>query len=195
MRLFSKDSIRKSVLDIRNKHKINHNSILKINKRFLTFLQPYLHSSSIVAAYYPILSEVDIRNLLEALYKQSITILLPVIENEELNINFYPYSSDMKMKPSKFFTNILEPETNKSPLIPDIVIAPLIACDIQGNRIGSGKGIYDKKIAELRTDNPKLIYIGLCYDFQLLEEIPKEIHDQKLNIIITEKRSIKIDLV
>lgn len=190
MKPFLKNEIRKSILDIRNKHKISYTSLLEVNQRFLEVLTPYLSSCKVIAAYYPISSELDIKPLLKTLSKKSIKIVLPFIEDENLNMNFYEWLPEMSMKPSEIFNSILQPQKQELTHIPDIVIAPLVACDILGNRIGMGKGVYDKKIFQLRALKTNLIYVGLGYDFQLLDEVPKESHDQKLDIIITEERTI-----
>ncbi|MEK6733929.1 MAG: 5-formyltetrahydrofolate cyclo-ligase, partial [Pseudomonadota bacterium] len=78
------------------------------------------------------------------------------------------------------------------PVIPNIIIAPVVACDAKGNRIGLGKGFYDITLQYLRKKNPNLLYIGLCFDFQLIERIESAKHDQKLDIIITESQVIPI---
>ncbi len=70
---------------------------------------------------------------------------------------------------------------------PDISVIPLVACDINGNRIGFGKGYYDKYLADKNT-----IKIGVCYDFQVLDNVPSQEQDVRLDYIVTEKRIIKV---
>jgi len=69
----------------------------------------------------------------------------------------------------------------------DLVIVPLVAFNRQGNRLGYGGGYYDKFLAK---NNCKQA-IGLAYSFQEVEELPVEEHDQKLDLIITEKEVIR----
>lgn len=57
-----------------------------------------------------------------------------------------------------------------------------VAFDRQHNRLGRGKGFYDRLLSTL--DVPK---IGICYDFQLKDQIPAEPFDRKMDLIITEK--------
>ncbi len=68
----------------------------------------------------------------------------------------------------------------------DVAIIPLLACDIQKNRIGFGKGYYDRFLS-----NHKCLKIGICYDFQVLDNVPTHELDVPLDIIITDKRIIK----
>ena len=74
-------------------------------------------------------------------------------------------------------------------IIPNIIIVPLVTCDIKGNRIGYGKGYYDKYLAKQRKTNQLSHVIGLCYEKQISRStLPHEEHDQQLDVIITEKQ-------
>ena len=67
----------------------------------------------------------------------------------------------------------------------DLVIVPGVAFDIYGNRMGHGKGYYDKLLGKTKTTS-----VGLCFELQIVEKIPTESHDKPVDIIITEKRII-----
>lgn len=67
----------------------------------------------------------------------------------------------------------------------DLVIVPGIAFDLRKNRLGRGKGYYDRFFS-----NNESIKIGVCFDFQLLENIPFSLHDMKMNKLITPKQII-----
>ncbi|MFC1528770.1 5-formyltetrahydrofolate cyclo-ligase [Candidatus Latescibacterota bacterium] len=70
----------------------------------------------------------------------------------------------------------------------NLVVVPLLAFDRTGGRLGFGGGYYDSLLSECTC--PK---IGLGYSFQEVDRIPVEPHDQKLDIIITEKEIIKVN--
>ena len=70
--------------------------------------------------------------------------------------------------------------------IVDVIIVPGVAFDICGRRIGHGLGYYDKLLAE--TDKTS---IGLAFEIQIVESIPVERHDVSIDMIVTEKRTIK----
>jgi len=70
----------------------------------------------------------------------------------------------------------------------DLVIVPGIVFDVEGHRIGSGLGYYDKFLKKI----PKAFKIGLAFDFQVAERIPIEEHDVAVDMIVTEKRVIRI---
>lgn len=70
---------------------------------------------------------------------------------------------------------------------PNISVIPLLACDKKGNRVGFGKGYYDKYLADKKT-----VKIGICYSFQVVDNIPSEPTDVRLDYIVTEKEIIKV---
>ena len=159
-------------------------------KRCAEFLTNLLGNKEKLAGYYPIGSEFNILPLLKQLLNR-VEILLPVIQQSPPStMKFYPWNFSTSMVASKYAPSILEPSIQEKEEIPTIIITPLIACDLYGNRIGSGKAMYDRAIARLRKDNPHLLSIALCYDFQVLKKIPTESHDQQLDIIFTEEREI-----
>lgn len=69
----------------------------------------------------------------------------------------------------------------------EMVVVPAIAYDRRGNRVGRGKGFYDRLLADTKATK-----IGVAYDFQLVDDIEAEPHDVKMDVIITESRVITI---
>ncbi len=69
----------------------------------------------------------------------------------------------------------------------DLVIVPGVAFDEDLNRIGFGKGYYDRILYRLSSRAKK---VAVAHDFQVLNSIPSEEHDVKMDIIVTEKRVI-----
>lgn len=111
---------------------------------------------------------------------QSITdkkLFLPRVNGSTLDI--LPYSTDCVDKGAY---NIIEPRGNQIYPIEeiDLIIVPGMAFDKQCNRLGRGKGYYDSILSKCEG-----IKIGVGYDFQLLEHIPTEQHDIKMDIVIT----------
>ncbi len=91
--------------------------------------------------------------------------------------------------------NIKEPPLNKDNICEEIdtVITPGIVFDRCGYRIGYGKGYYDRYLKQFSKQNSNKV--GLGYEFQLMSEpIPYEPHDVKLDVLITNKEVILIDL-
>lgn len=68
----------------------------------------------------------------------------------------------------------------------DLMIIPAVAFDRKGNRLGRGKGFYDRLLATTNATK-----IGVGYEFQLFDELPSEKHDVPMNIVITQYSYIK----
>ena len=83
---------------------------------------------------------------------------------------------------------IPEPESNETiePEDIDLVIAPGVAFDRKGNRLGFGFGTYDKYLKQCRCP-----IIGVCYSLQLVDDIPAEEHDIPMHVIITDEEEIR----
>lgn len=69
----------------------------------------------------------------------------------------------------------------------ELVIVPAVAYDRRGNRLGRGKGFYDRLLSSTRATK-----IGVGYDFQLVDDIPAEEHDIPMDFVITQKYYIRV---
>lgn len=107
--------------------------------------------------------------------------MLPVVEGENLSLQLYKGKASLKT--GSF--GILEPDETEKGIKPDLIIVPGIAFDHQRNRLGRGKGYYDRLLSD--TSIPT---IGICFHFQLFDQIPTDIHDQKMSLIITDQKVI-----
>lgn len=107
---------------------------------------------------------------------------LPRVNGENLDI--LPFDSDTLTQGS---FNIEEPQGDNTVGMDciDAVIVPSVAYDHKGNRVGRGKGYYDRLLA-----NTQAVRIGMIYDFQLVDEIAVEPHDVGVDIVITDSRII-----
>jgi 5-formyltetrahydrofolate cyclo-ligase len=71
-----------------------------------------------------------------------------------------------------------------------IVFVPGIAFDVRGHRLGRGSGWYDRILAALKDQG---IFVGLAYEFQVVDQLATETWDQQVHYVITEKRIIDCD--
>lgn len=80
------------------------------------------------------------------------------------------------------------PEAGEVPLTEiDLFLVPGVAFDRWGHRVGFGGGYYDRTLAGRRNDS---IIVGYCYDFQLLERVPRFDHDVVADVVVTEHRVV-----
>ena len=135
-----------------------------------------------IAAYWPSGKEFDCRFLLDELVNQGFTCALPCVEKNSRVLSFRSWTDETEIKEEEF--GIQEPQ-NSNIVMPDIVIAPLLAFDQKGYRLGQGGGYYDATIAHLRTQK-EITYIGIGYAGQaVLFKLPREEHDIMLDYMLT----------
>ena len=101
-----------------------------------------------IAGYFSINNEVDVKNILSYLAELGHKILLPSTNLTEMEFKEWNFS---KLKQNIFYPYLFEPDQDLPAENPDIIMAPMIAADLSGNRIGYGKGFYDKKLKELKS--------------------------------------------
>ncbi|TXB70115.1 5-formyltetrahydrofolate cyclo-ligase [Paracoccus aurantiacus] len=135
----------------------------------------------VVAAYWPIRAEVDLRDWMARQASHGIRVALPVVTAPDAPLVFRPWSPDAPMRAGRW--NIPEPATDQV-LAPQIVLAPLVGWDRARFRMGYGGGFYDRTLASM-TPRPYAIGIGLAAAG--LRTIYPQPHDVALDLIVTEK--------
>ena len=161
---------------------------MSAQQRFLG--SKYFSESKVIGLYYPILNEVQTFRIMSQAILNLKTVCLPTIVDEQ--ISFFKYDPTKSLKVGKY--GIMEPETSSENMnhLLDIVITPGVVFDVTGNRIGYGKGYYDKFFNSIGFQNMTLV--GLGYDFQfILEKIICNDQDVKMNTLISEKRMINMN--
>ena len=136
-----------------------------------------------VLLYYPKNNEVDVLPLFKR-YKRDKVLLLPVTHRRGMTAN--PYEGNDKMHRGK--VGIPEPTTPPYEGEIDLIIVPAVAFDKQGNRLGRGGGYYDRFLKK----QSHATFIGVGYDFQLVDEVPVRKHDQKMHRIILPSQTIQV---
>jgi len=173
--------LRREIKKIRNslnkKIVISKSSI--ITKKLLR--QPFFNYPSIFL-YNSFSNEVSTRELFKVSRIKGKKIGFPKIEKGEIK----PLEVGKEFKKGKF--NIYEPNSDKEFVFENktIIIIPLIIFDTNCNRIGFGKGYYDRFLSKVKG-----LKIGLGYDFQLRARFKKKFYDVRLDMIVTEKRIVR----
>ena len=172
----------KSLLQRKKKYltvkKFNFNLIFKL-------IRKHFHKKKIIiAGYYPSNYEVDILNFLEEASKKKFKIVLPVIKSSN-KMSFKSWIFKEPLYVNKF--GILEPNNLGREIIPDLIMVPLVAFDKKLNRIGYGKGYYDRSLQKISKIKKKTITLGIAYSFQKCATIPTNKYDFKLNYVFTEQ--------
>lgn len=134
--------------------------------------------SETVLIYHALPDEVQTANFLERWYGKK-RLVLPLVVGDELVLK--EFSPD-KIVPG--YKGIPEPSSDAVTVDPDdvqLAVIPGVAFDSMCNRLGRGKGFYDRLIPHLKCS-----LTGLGFDFQIVDQVPVEIFDRKLDMVITQ---------
>ena len=177
-----KDEIRKQILEKRSSL-----SLEKVNKKselIIENLAPYLKNAQNIMIFMDMKNEVRITKLIE-LYPEKNFFISKIVnsKNREMKINKY---NENELVLHKFGYYESSSDDFYDEKILDIVIVPALAFDSSKNRIGFGGGYYDTFLNKVREKNKNTLFIGVCYDFQMIEEVPIEGHDITLDLVINE---------
>ena len=147
-------------------------------------LAEYLKGWQTVLLYWSLDDEVCTHTLVERLYKEGHRVLLPhVVSDTEMTL--HPYAGQEQMRPGAW--GILEPVTPSIDIATldegreAVAVVPGMAFDADGGRLGRGKGYYDRLLKLL----PYIYKMGLCYDWQVVDGVPMDEYDVRMNRIIT----------
>lgn len=124
----------------------------------------------VISAYHAIHHELDLQFLIDQLSRQGYLFVFPQTQGEQMRF----YCEERQVDP-------------------DLILAPLLCCDRFGNRLGYGKGYYDREIVRLREKTSSLVVAGVCYQVQIVQELTAQKHDQALDCIVTESEVISIN--
>lgn len=140
-----------------------------------------LAAAQTVLMYYSLPDEVNTHQYIDHLIRQGKRVLLPeVIDSEHMVIREYTGKQDLKEGSFHIMEPIgaIFPEEKYKEI--EVGIIPGMSFDGKGNRLGRGKGYYDRFLEKV----PDMYKIGICFDFQKEESIPTEVTDIKMNEII-----------
>lgn len=136
--------------------------------------------------YISYLSEVETTRLIDALLEQKLSLSVPKIMSKSEMIAV-PLENLSDLEPDKM--GILTPKSNQPATGPfDVVLTPGLGFTTSGERLGYGRGYYDRWFA----NNQAGLKIGLAFEIQVVEALPVEPTDMTLDIIVTEERIIDL---
>ena len=186
----TKNSIRKQMLMLRNA--MTQEEGVQKSRQIArnVWNLPEIFDAEYILCYASYKSEVMMQELVEELLRMKKQIWLPRVSGEEME--FYRITSLLDL--SEGYKGILEPsvkctdvftketwEQNKEKVV---MLLPGVAFSETGARIGYGKGYYDRYLNRI----PCKVRIALCYELQMTEHIPADVHDIPVTIIVTEEK-------
>ena len=152
--------------------------------------EPIWKNARTILFFAPAPEEVGVWPLLESALAAGRTVALPrfsVATQSYVAARVRDLAADLTR--GKF--NLREPSPSCAELPPgllDLILVPGVAFDVRGQRLGRGKGFYDRLLAEISG-----VKCGVAFDEQLVERIPDESHDARVDWIVTPTRWIKTE--
>jgi 5-formyltetrahydrofolate cyclo-ligase len=176
--MVSKKELRRQIAQLKERCTPEERAYL--SGRLLDVLEadPAFKTATTLLLYNSLPDEVNTHDFIRRWSREK-RILLPVVKGEELELR--EYRGEEKLQPGSF--GIQEPmgEAFTDYASIELAVIPGVAFDHQGNRLGRGKGYYDRLLPQL----PSARKVGLCFPFQYLAAIPAEPFDVCMDAVIT----------
>ena len=155
------------------------------------FSLPEFKSAKTVLFYASFRTEVDTSGLIEESLKMGKAIFLPKVDRISHRLRLYEIKNLRELSPGCM--GIPEPSLPENRLREikdvDLIIIPGVGFDRSGNRLGYGAGYYDILLSDVKKKVP---FIALAYTEQILDSIPPENHDVRVDMIVTDEQIMKV---
>lgn len=156
----------------------------------------FYKNSSLILIFLSLDSEIDTSSIIKQAIADNKKIAIPRVIKNTNEMNFYLLKNNIPIteQTEKNEWGISEPILTLEKIFPEkipentLIVVPGLAFSKNGKRLGRGKGFYDRYLEKVSH----ITAIGLCYSFQLLNELPSEDYDQKVDYIITESSIDKV---
>ncbi len=158
-------------------------------KKSLFDLEEFIKAKCVLM-YVSFRTEVDTFEQLEGILNLGKQLVVPLVDSKQKTLTLYEIKKTSELEPG--YMDILEPKVSEVRKVKlndiDIIVIPGTGFDTKGNRLGYGGGYYDRLLADADNHIPT---IALAFEEQIVDEIPAEPHDIKMDIIVTDERVIK----
>lgn len=182
--MLEKKELRKQIRLLKQQYSLAEKKAKSISVWETLEQEERFQKAQVILAYWSMDDEVYTHEFV-AKWSAQKTLLLPSVRGEELDIRYF--EGEELLCPGEGYA-IPEPVGKLFQDLKqiDLIIVPGVAFDVRGGRLGRGKGYYDKILKQ--TDAYK---VGVCFDFQLVEQVPTEEHDIKMDLVIKSVSSNK----
>ncbi|MBH5320033.1 5-formyltetrahydrofolate cyclo-ligase [Paenibacillus sp. GSMTC-2017] len=192
----NKAAIRTKLSSLRNTIDIHTRSIWSVAacKQLAQFVEKRKYKSIMV--YISFRSELDLKDFIVWCWENKMDVIVPRCHAVDHSMTLHRLRNWDELREGSY--GILEPDPELSPalpqsFVPDMVVVPGLAFDTGGGRMGYGGGYYDRFAQSIgaspnERDN-EVVWIGAAFEAQLVEHVPTEAHDLRLDGVVTEKSS------
>ena len=158
----------------------------RLRESFLSALP--LPPAQVVAGYWPLPEEIDVRPLMTNLHLSGHVLVLPVVVGRGQPLIFRRWRPSLPLDAGVYGISV--PSAEAPEATPGVLLVPLLAFDGEGRRLGYGAGYYDRTLATLRAGGD-ILAIGAAYAAQRMDSLPEEAADQRLDWVVTEEGAIR----
>ena len=144
---------------------------------------PAFEQAKTVLLYWSMDDEVYTHEFVRQWYERK-RILLPCVDGDDLRLRQYTGPECMKAGEQFGIGEPTGPEWTDLESV-EVIVVPGVAFDKKGNRLGRGRGFYDRLLAS----TPNAYKIGVAFDFQMVEDVPTEPFDKPMDIVISEREN------
>ncbi len=137
--------------------------------------------SGVVGGYWPTQGEFDVLPYLRRVVEAGGAVALPLVETRGAPLRYRLWTPQAPMEIGRW--DILHPAEGPE-ATPDLLLVPLVGFDAAGHRLGYGGGYFDRTLARLK---PRPIAVGLGFELGRLATLAPQVHDQPMDLIITER--------
>lgn len=162
-----------------------------VSRRLLAL--PAVGAARVIMLYCPTGGEVDIRPVIEECWARGLRVAFPRVDWEKGGMEAALVAGWGDLEPTRH--GLMQPGI-KCDRIPtdlvDVIVAPGVAFDAQGGRLGRGGGFYDGFLAQERARMGRLV-VGVCLDEQVVEKVPMDEHDVRVQVLVTPSKAMECD--
>lgn len=181
-----KSELRKSAREKRRKLLNKENTDLIIAENLLS-LEEYKNSQTVLI-YASLEDEIKTDSIIDSALSENKRVAVPFCVDKQGKMEFYLINSLSQLKKGAF--NVREPDVNSCERLDSfdnsVIIVPGLLFDLNGYRLGFGKGYYDRFLSD-----KSIFSVGLCYEELLVSSVPAESFDKKVDVIITQSNIIR----
>jgi 5-formyltetrahydrofolate cyclo-ligase len=172
-----KKELRKRIAQLKTLHSLSTTRLAQ-SKQIFSLLEehPAFQKAKTILLYYALSDEVETQTFIAA-WSGKKTILLPRITGDELELKVYQGAEHLQQNSYGIDEPVGESFSDYSAI--DLAIVPGVAFDNQGHRLGRGKGYYDRLLPQLSAYK-----IGVCFPFQLVDDVPTDPFDIAMDEVI-----------
>ena len=174
-----KDDLRRRIRQI--KRQFTPQQLEELSLPVISRLRPFLAEAKTIMAYYSLPDEVNTHSLIDDLVSEGKTVLLPkVMGVDTMELRRYTGRDDLQEGVYHILEPVGKPFTDYAAI--DLILVPGLAFDAAGHRLGRGRGYYDRFLHS--RVGFYCVKIGICFDFQKVDEVPIDAFDIPVDKVI-----------